>query len=50
MTFLEKSDFAESLVSAWPGVGEGILKLHLRSDMTGKVIRDWRVIVFTVRN
>jgi hypothetical protein len=38
MTYVEKTDFAEALVCATAGVGKGILKLHLRSEMTGKVI------------
>jgi hypothetical protein len=35
MTYVEKTDFAEALVCATAGVGKGILKLHLRSEMTG---------------
>jgi len=47
-TFLEKIDFAESLVCATAGVGKGILVLHLRSDMTGEVIGEWRINHLTV--
>jgi hypothetical protein len=48
MTFIEKSDFTEALVCAWAGVGKGILKLHLRSEMTGKVIGKWDINRLTV--
>jgi hypothetical protein len=48
MTFLEKVDFAESLVCAWAGVGKGILVLHLRSEMTGQAIGEWRLNRLTV--
>ena len=48
MTFLEKVDFAELLVCATAGVGRGILVLHLRSDMTGEVIGEWRINQLTV--
>jgi hypothetical protein len=48
MTFLKKVDFAESLICAWAGVGKGILVLHLRSEMTGQVIGEWRLNRLTV--
>jgi hypothetical protein len=48
MTFLEKLDFAESLICAWAGVGKSILVLHLRSEMTGQVIGEWRLNRLTV--
>jgi len=48
MTFLEKVDFAESLICATAGVGKGILVLHLRSEMTGQVIGEWRLNRLTV--
>jgi hypothetical protein len=48
MTYVEKIDFTESLVCAWAGVGKGILKLQLRSDMTGKVIGKWDINRLTV--
>jgi hypothetical protein len=48
MTFVEKADFTESLVCAWAGVGKGILKLSLRSEMTGKVIGKWDINRLTV--
>jgi hypothetical protein len=48
MTYVEKIDFTEALVCAWAGVGKGILKLHLRSDMTGKVIGNWSINQLTV--
>jgi hypothetical protein len=48
MTFLEKLDFAESLICAWAGPGKGILVLHLRSEMTGQVIGEWRLNRLTV--
>jgi hypothetical protein len=48
LTFVEKADFTESLVCAWAGAGKGILKLHLRSEMTGKVIGKWDINRLTV--
>jgi hypothetical protein len=48
MTYVEKIDFTESLVCAWAGVSKGILKLQLRSDMTGKVIGNWSINQLTV--
>ena len=48
MTFVEKSEFTQSLICAWAGVGKGILKLHLRSVMTGNVIGDWSINRLTV--
>ena len=48
MAFLEKRDFAESLICAWAGVGKGILVLHLRSERTGQVIGEWRLNRLTV--
>jgi hypothetical protein len=48
MTYVEKTDFAEALVCATAGVGKGILKLHLRSEMTGKVIGNWNINRLTV--
>jgi hypothetical protein len=48
MPFLEKVDFAESLVCAWAGVGKGILVLHLRSEMSGQVTGEWRLNRLTV--
>jgi hypothetical protein len=48
LTFVEKVDFTESLVCAWAGVGKGVLKLHLRSEMTGKVIGKWDINRLTV--
>jgi hypothetical protein len=48
MTFIEKVDFVESLVCAWAGVGKGLLVLHLRSEMTGQAIGEWRLNRLTV--
>ena len=48
MTYIEKVDFVESLVCAWAGVGKGILVLHLRSEMTGQAIGEWRLNRLTV--
>jgi hypothetical protein len=48
MTFIEKSAFTKALVCTGAGVGKGILKLHLRSDMTGKVIGKWDINRLTV--
>jgi hypothetical protein len=48
MTYVEKIEFTEALVCAWAGVGKGILKLQLRSDMTGKVIGKWDINRLTV--
>jgi hypothetical protein len=48
MSYIEKLDFVESLICAWAGVGKGILVLHLRSEMTGQAIGEWRLNRLTV--